>query len=192
MPDSFLAQQALREDLESGERFLWTGQPEPGLRFQAADLFLVPFSLFWGGFAVFWEYSVIQARAPLVFRLFGVPFVLLGLYLVVGRFFTDARRRARTFYALTDRRVIIRRDGLGAELRSLPLRGMTEVTVRDGPDGSGTILLGPSNPLYGRLAGAGWPGVSRGWAPQLECIPEVKRVYAMLRDAQEESQHRDA
>ncbi len=75
---------------------LWTGNPAQGLRFRAADLGLVPFSFLWFGFAIFWEYSAVSGGTPLFFRLWGVPFLLVGLYISLGRFFVDARTYERT------------------------------------------------------------------------------------------------
>jgi hypothetical protein len=87
----------------------------------------MPFSLMWGGFAAFWEYEVIKSGAPFAMRLFGVPFVVVGLYLIVGRFFADAWRRSRTFYGVTDQRVLI---VSGRQVRSLSLQNLGEVALR--------------------------------------------------------------
>ncbi len=72
--------------MRTGERLLWVGRPDPSVRFTPADALLIPFSLLWCGFAVFWEASVVASGARFLFRLWGVPFVLVGLYVVVGRF----------------------------------------------------------------------------------------------------------
>ncbi len=45
--------------LLGGERVAWSGRPVQGILFTARDIFLIPFSLIWCGFAVFWEASVL-------------------------------------------------------------------------------------------------------------------------------------
>src|SRR5690242_910458 len=101
-------------DLLRGERVLWTGQPDAGRIFSSYDVFAIPFSLLWGGFAFFWEASVLGmgvfgssgGGGPVLsfFALWGIPFVLIGLYMIVGRFFYKAWARKRTWYAVTSTR----------------------------------------------------------------------------------------
>jgi len=103
----------LRSRLMPGERILWSGRPRQGLLLTGRDIFLVPFSLIFCGGTIVWEAAVLgllnragaHSHAPLFFALWGVPFVLLGLYLVFGRFITDASIRRRTIYGVTDKRV---------------------------------------------------------------------------------------
>ncbi|HEX4601664.1 MAG TPA: PH domain-containing protein [Gemmatimonadales bacterium] len=181
----YALEQTVRSQLSSHEKLLWTGQPRGGLRLRPADALLIPFSLLWCGFAIFWELSVLQQPdAPVVFRLWGIPFVAIGLYIVIGRFFGDALSRSRTYYALTDQRAIIVSGVLNRQTKSLPLRTMSDITVTERGDGSGTITLGPSTAMYGRLGGSAWPGVGRYQPPAFEMIDDVRRVANLLRDAQ--------
>ena len=80
------ARQRLEPLLRPGEQLRWTGRPDPKVRFGAADVFLVPFSLLWAGFAIVWETMAITGGSSPFFALWGFPFVLLGLYIVFGRF----------------------------------------------------------------------------------------------------------
>lgn len=93
--------------LRQGERLLWVGRPDPWVRFTSADAFLVPFSILWGGFAIFWMISAITMAQQPFFALWGIPFVLVGLYFIFGRFIFKKRRKLRTVYGLTDRRAIV-------------------------------------------------------------------------------------
>lgn len=166
-------------ELERGERQLWSGVPKQGVMLRAADAFMIPFSCLWAGFAVFWEATVLRTSAPGFFVLWGIPFLAVGAYITVGRFFVDSWKRARTRYGLTTERVIIRS---GASTKSLNLRTLAEVTLTERDDGRGTITFGASAFPMAMFAGASWPG-----APQIsafESIPDARTVYAQIREAQ--------
>jgi Bacterial PH domain len=174
---------ALQFPLDRGERQLWAGWPRRGLVLRPSDIFLIPFSCMWAGFAVFWELSVLHTRAAGFFALWGVPFVLVGLYITIGRFFVDAWRRARTAYAVTSERIIIMSGGFSPTTKSLAMATLTDVTLSERPDGSGTITFG-ADPFGGTMyAGARWTGAPR--VPSFEMIPDAHQVYDVIRQAQQ-------
>ncbi len=93
--------------LRAGESLLWSGRPDPGVRFTPSDAFMVPFSIAWGGFAVIWEASAIASGAAPLFTLFGLPFVAVGFYITFGRFIYKRRQKLRTAYGVTTERVLV-------------------------------------------------------------------------------------
>jgi hypothetical protein len=182
------------QELDADEKVLWSGRPRQGILLHGSDIFLIPFSLMWGGFAIFWEVAALYAtsrptsNAPdfvrFVFPLFGLPFVAVGLYFMFGRFFVDRAQRAKTTYGITNHRVIIRSGLFSRTTKSLNLRTLSDVTLAEKSDGSGTITLGPTAGFYSRFYGASWPGMGRNLAPCFDTIPDAKSVYNILRRAQ--------
>jgi len=171
-------------ELLSGERILWSGQPQQGLLLTSMDVFLIPFSLFWAGFAIFWEMTVLQSKAPPSFALFGIPFILIGIYVAAGRFFVDAWMRRNTHYALTNRRILIVRRSLSPSFTSLYLNQLPQSDLIERGSGRGTIRFGPPQMIY-------WgPRVSFGaWVPSLDPTPQflgiedARRVYDQIQRA---------
>lgn len=147
-----------------GERILWLGGPGQGIRFTSRDMFLVPFSFLWGGFAIFWEMSVISAGAPLVMRLFGIPFVLVGLFMIGGRFWADAYLRANTAYAVTDKRVLVSRAGRWPKFSAMSLDRLPDVSVSETAGGRGTVRFGAERSWWAGGTSAGWSI----WLPSLD------------------------
>jgi hypothetical protein len=70
----------LQPYLQPDERLLWAGSPDQGVRLRSRDVFMIPFSLVWCGFAIFWTISATSAGAPFFFTLWGLMFVCFGLF----------------------------------------------------------------------------------------------------------------
>jgi hypothetical protein len=148
------------------------------------DVFLIPFSLYFLAFAVFWETSVLRiGRAPVLFDAMGGVFVLISLYIVFGRFIVDAWIRARTIYAVTDQRIIIVAGLVRQEVRSLYLEGLAEMNVSERRSGRGTIT-------FGRATSPWWPspwgftGFNAAMPPAFEAIKNCRAVTTLIREAQ--------
>lgn len=109
----------LSGELQPGERLLWSGCGDPSVIFARSDVFLIPFSLLWGGFAIFWTAQAAASGAPPFFLVFGGLFCLIGLFFIVGRFFVKAHRKRTTTYAITDRRALSS-DGRSTRQTRLP------------------------------------------------------------------------
>ena len=172
----------LKEHLDSDEKLLWTGTPEQGMIIKSSDVLMIPLSLMWGGFALFWEFNVINSGASFFFMLWGIPFVLIGLYLIFGRFYYDAELRKSTIYGITQNRIIIKSGVFKKTIKSLNIRTLTDVTLNEKSDGSGTIVLGSESGMYEMFRGTGWPGFGNKMVPALELIPEVRKVYRQITD----------
>ncbi|MFF0991548.1 hypothetical protein [Kocuria nitroreducens] len=52
----------------------------------------MPVRLLWGGFAIDREWQAVASSVSLLFALWGIPFVLVGLCFMVGRFVCKKRR----------------------------------------------------------------------------------------------------
>ncbi len=178
------AESEIRKEASKDEKILWTGTPSQGLIFRASDVFMVPFSLLWCGFAIFWEASVITGGAPFFFMLWGIPFVLVGLYIVFGRFILDAKQRQKTFYGLTDNRIIIISGLFSRKVKSLNLRTISDISLSEKSDKKGTIAFGPTNYMASLFGGMQWPGMP-ATSPSFELIPNAKTVYDKIRVAQQ-------
>lgn len=151
----------------------------PGIIFRPIDILLMPFSLLWGGFALFWNINVWSTDAPLLFKIFGLPFLAAGLYVTVGRFWFDAKAMKSVRYFVTDRRVLIAKRE-GSSIESLDLKRLPTLKLNERSDGSGTIKFGNSSSIFGGMNGFGIWQVSLDPEPQFFRIPDVRRVYEII------------
>jgi len=181
----------LQPELMSGESVLWAGQPNPRVIFHSDDWTMIPFSLLWGGFAIFWEATVLgfwghpKHSPPVFFVLWGIPFVLVGQYLIWGRFLYDAWIKRRTYYAVTDRRVLVLQEGRKRETSFIYIDAIPTIEREGGQ--TGTLWFGQKSPV---VAGRGQK--TRGWSrfrvgdiPVFADIDDMDSVYRLVVDLRE-------
>jgi len=176
---------AIRRQLGLGEQVLWHGQPIDGLRLRPRDAFFIPFSLLWCGFVVFWNVTVWSQHSPLFFRLWGVPFLLAGAYMVIGRFFVDAWMRARTDYAVTNERILIVTHLFSERVTSLFLASLPEMTLQVDASGRGTIQFGIGTPVAVTWNPLGTFNAQQGMPPSFFEILDARAVADLVRQLQE-------
>ncbi|WP_298171738.1 hypothetical protein [Novosphingobium sp.] len=168
----------LRRELLPGERLLWSGRPDPSrLRAVFAIWF---FAVPWTAFALFWEAMALlpwmaSSHTPLgiqwsfgiIFPLFGLPFIGIGLGMLWMPF--KARRKAaQTIYGLTDRRMLRVTAGTKRESASVLIGQMGPIDVTADADGYGTLRIQTGTRLDSdgdkvteRFEVLGVPGVNR-------------------------------
>jgi len=191
------ASSKIRAELLSGESVLWAGQPNSGVIFHSDDWYLIPFSLIWVAFTAFWELGVsghwgdAPKNGPSLFMmLWGIPFILIGQYLLWGRFLYDAWLKRRTYYGVTSRRILIVQDGWSRKTNFNYIDVLP--TIQKEGTANGTLWFGPKYPvLAGRLQGT--RNMSRfnvGDPPIFADIDDVDSVYRLVLDLRQNLSNR--
>ncbi|MFC1483363.1 hypothetical protein ACFL56_03785 [Candidatus Margulisiibacteriota bacterium] len=186
--------QIFQPDLLSDERLLWTGQPDPSKLFTKGDIFMIPFSLMWGGFAIFWETMALSftvfSDAPdpvaYIFPLFGLPFVIVGCYMIFGRFLLKKYKKKRTYYAVTNKRVIVLTQGRNKNIKAEFLDKITSINKSTSSSGTGNIYFGGSNfmtTMYGNTGMDFFASAYTKGTLAFYDIPNVDSVYSIINNA---------
>jgi hypothetical protein len=158
------------------EKVVWWGQPAQGFLLTSRDWLLVPFGLLWAGFVIFWEWNVLGTNAPVFMKIWGAPFVLVGLYLLAGRFVLDAWIRGGTYYAVTNQRVLMLRSRPSNKFTSISLDQLPVTNLTESSDGRGTIRFGPEATYFASRGFSGWTP-SLDPTPQFIAIDDARSVF---------------
>lgn len=183
----------VQTEMTSGERVYWAGMPNPRVIFHTDDWAAIPFTLIWTGFFVFWEANAlgIWGSAPrrggsnLFMVLWGIPFLIIGNYMVWGRFLVDAWLKRRTYYAVTNRRILILQEGWNRKTNWMYLEAIPTIE-REGTM-RGTLWFGKKYPV---IAGRGQRkrSMSRfdvGDIPVFADIDDVDGVQRLVQELRE-------
>jgi hypothetical protein len=157
--------QMFQEHLLPGEKLLWAGQPDPNILFSQTDFFLIPLTLLWTAFCIFatWDiwYPILDGNPDsFVFpAIVPIIFLMVGLYMLFGRFFFKKWKKQRAFYAVTNRRVLVLTKTFGEQLHESNIKLIPAINKRVRSDGIGTLIFGENESIFsnrGRMPGPVW------------------------------------
>ena len=184
-----------QEELLKDEGILWMGQPNPNIKYTSMDWFLIPFSIMWGGFAIFWELSALGisfvtsangSNAPIIFPLFGIPFIIIGLYFIFGRFMYKKWKKKRTYYAITNKRVLIVTNNTNSKnIVAEFIASIPAINYSQKNNGTGNIRFGNFNFMTDMYANTGmdfFSGFSGKSSPAFFDIDNVKEAYTLVNE----------
>jgi hypothetical protein len=135
-------------ELDAGEFVKWVEQPLP--RFftgQSITLFItgIPFT----AFAIFWMYGAAGDKVPdlrqgidaeHLFALFGVPFVLIGFWMLASPL-RGWLKAFRTVYLITDKRAISIESGWFTTIRNYIPTQLKDLYRKERGDGTGDVVI---------------------------------------------------
>lgn len=144
----YLLQGIFERELLDDERILWMGQPYPWSIFNRMDFFIIPFSLIFGGITFIMGFFFFRAGG--IFSIIGVIFMAIAFYFVIGRFFYKFLKKKRTYYAVTNKRILIKTHLFMNKLQSAYIDTIPSINKSTGFGRRGTLTFG-NRPFYNSL-----------------------------------------
>lgn len=176
--------------LVPGEALLWSGAPPEGILIRPMEMLFTPLNVGVCGFAGFMEFIAVSSRNVFM-MVWGIPFLLMSVYLLAGRFVAEAWLRANTYYAVTDQRVIIALALFGLKVvESLDLNKLDTMAIAEGPDGRGTITFGVRPSPTGAFSPRGRLVRTTPSLPSFNRIEHVGIVFDTIQRAKQGAQAR--
>ena len=122
-----------RGQMGPDEYVLWQGKPERrGNLLSIYDVFSGFIGAFVSAFATYWIVNAYKAPGPSFFCLFGLPFLVLGLYMLFGRALYAVLIRKKTAYVITNKRIYRQRGRKTDNLSGLKLPDYDTICHRNG------------------------------------------------------------
>ncbi|MEZ6048303.1 MAG: hypothetical protein R3C11_22565 [Planctomycetaceae bacterium] len=135
----------VERELREGEHITWIGQPLPW-KFGKLYIGLTLFGIPWTAFALFWMAGAAQFEIPDFqrkddfFFLFGLPFVLIGFFMLTAPYWS-MRKAKQTVYVMTTKRVILIEKSLYVTISSFSPERLKSLRREEYPDGSGNLIF---------------------------------------------------
>lgn len=168
-----------QKELNPNENLLWYGKPKQGILLRASDKTQIPFSILWAGFAFFYEYNALTKTDDLFHQLWGVPFVIIGIHMLIGRFFYDSYQRKFTDYAVTNERIIIATGNHNKSFKSILLKNLPQLQFISHEDTYGTIIF-DDNDVFSKFF-MQFP-YQKDTTPKFEYVKNCDEPYRIIKE----------
>jgi hypothetical protein len=177
----YLLQEVFGKELLGNEKILWMGQPHPWSIFNRMDILIIPFTLIFGGILSFMGFFMFRIGG--FFSIIGTIMLAIAFYFVIGRFFYKVWKKKRTYYAVTNKRILIHTTSFMNKTESAYVDSLPSIHKSTGFGNRGTLTFG-NRPFYSSVyANTGLDflmGFYGGDVPTFYDIEDVETVYKLV------------
>lgn len=117
--------------LNPNEKVLWEGQPQ-FTPFVLSSWGAIVFGIFWSSIVGVFVYTFIKQGVPWFFWAFLSPFILIGLYMLIGAPIFTVLVYKHVWYTITDKRVIFQAGLIGRDFDFADYDKIESATVNIG------------------------------------------------------------
>lgn len=169
--------------LDVNEDVVWCDKPAKKFVFTSADIFTTLFGAVWLSFSVFWVFSAYMSTESTdgtfnIFPLFGIPFVVVGLYLLLFRHIVSFAKRKNMVYALTNKRALIVHTGKRQYVQEYRYENISNIQMKCDDNDIGSIFFLTGEVRYNN-------GRSYSSTSGIFGIKDTKKVYKILSQCME-------
>ena len=188
--DEFLTDRpSIKDYILADERLLWTGKPVKEIKLLPSEKITMIFGAFWTAFSAFWIAMAYAGTSEIeggplmanIFPLFGIPFLLTGLYLMIISPIRAKRKRKNIEYALTNKRVLIFYNSKVQSLQAFKYNEIQNISFGCDADGVGVVTF---LSVCATMVGGNGLGVrnrrTAGTLYGFYNIDDVKKVYKIF------------
>lgn len=175
-----IASNHIKQYLESDEVLIWAGQPKKGIVFEIADIFKTIFILAFFAFTYF-AIKLLTDISLLIAIPIGIIFFSGGILLGFGRFIIDAELRKKTFYGLTNKRIIINSSIAHKKIQSVYFNSNPKIDFSPNLNGTSTIDIGIKEPTGSSRGGLKWMPNVKGYT-YLYRLSDGEFVHKKIRE----------
>jgi hypothetical protein len=169
----------LRED----EQLLWSGKPKFGILFRSKDFIQVPFAAGWLYFMVSDLIMLEEGGFPNRIHPMLLLFVVVGLYMLIGRFIHEMIQRHYSYYAVTNQRVMVKSGIFSSQIQSTSLNSVASIQLIEKRSGQGSLTFETVGNLA-RISLLNNKANTQSAPLSFEKINEVRQVYGLITEAQ--------
>jgi membrane protein YdbS with pleckstrin-like domain len=118
--------------LNTDEKILWEGGPKFWPFFLGRSLPLTIFGIIWMGFMMIFVIVSLISGGPAKYFIFAMPHFWIGLFLLFGPPIYNFLVFKHTYYAITDKRVILQTGVIGRDFQIIDFNQVTNAEVNIG------------------------------------------------------------
>lgn len=170
-----------KDELLEDEKLIWTGKPKSGLRLNFSDFWFIPLCLFAISFMIYLLLEKEEISTPFFLDYIVVPIIGAFTFMLIRRLIGEMLfMRKNTYYAVTNKRVIIKSGMFSKETSSINYESFDSVTFWENGKGYGYVKVYAKD--FSRIMTPNNPVNRMGRFLRFQYLDNIKILYKLIEE----------